>query len=143
MDLRIIVTGALPSTELQGRKCLFEKWYRRQISSQNLLPAGHKPDRHERVIPRRIRFTDRHVRDASLREPLCEGRERGLVWHREHNGVRIMGQVARTALPCCMRYHRGQKPDGKVTSDHNEVGQMVLGFQRSAEVTVGASRSCS
>ena len=62
---------------------------------QDLLPAGREPDRHERIVPRCVGFTDRHVRDARLREPLCEGRERGFVRHRKHDGVRIVGQVAR------------------------------------------------
>lgn len=105
--------------------------------SPEILPSRrHDADRHERVIERRVRFTDRHVGDAVFFEPLRFVRECSLVGHGEHDCVRVAGQIPGTTLPRCVDNLGGHQPDGEVRAHDYVVTEGVFGDQRLAEITV-------
>jgi hypothetical protein len=78
---------------------LFQERDRRQVSSQHLLPAWHKADRHELTLEWRVRFLDASEGHLGELEPSCDSAQGTLVGHGKHDGVRPGGQVSRTCLP--------------------------------------------
>jgi len=114
----------------------------RQILPQDLPSPRHKPERHERVVPRRIRLADLDERHRSSREPRSEGHEGALVRRRENDGVGVVRQVSWATFPCGVYQHRGLKAAVQVLS-YDDVVDEDGGFCGLAvsRLTVATSRS--
>jgi len=81
----------------------------------------HHANSHQGPAPRRVRFTDRVVRNPELDEPPLELLERSFAVDSQGDGVRPRGKVSGGALAGSVDQLRRESPSRKVTSGDADV----------------------
>jgi len=106
--------------ELPARESL-QELQAAQCATDHPLVSRHTAERHELPAVRSVLFDDTHERDVGLEQSLRNGLERGLVRHAEHDGDRVLGQVARRRVAGSVGQLRSERAEGQVAANDQEV----------------------
>ncbi len=104
------------------------------MSAESSFLLWDEPDCHELAGVRGVGFLDANERHASLPKAAGEGLHLGLAWHREHDGVGPLREVAGTRFAASMKNVCGLNAARQVGPHDHVMGQRGIdddcGFSR-------------